>query len=237
MELTKDASDEIERLRQRFNARYVSERPLTWEHYINGQAYLEWRLCFAALGRWDELFLVAKKVDPILVYELGLVGSGDVPVSEIASPSDRQHSPVFVHQVEFVEVDERVYPSWIWAKVSDYLHGDLAGFPSFVFKALFEVGRAVGSREARISGRLSVGRGARRDKIVERGPKIVNGIADDGGEDSWRRLYEGNVIPMLARIKIRFHPDSVSVLTEVGEDEIVHLSDVRLRALQLQKRA
>lgn len=222
---------------ERFNAWYVSERPVTWKDYLDGQAYLEWAFHFPALDRWHKAFFVTKKIDTALDFELGLVPARNMPVSEVARTGDRQNSPVFVDQVHLVEVDERVEPSWIWFQITNNLFGGFTGFPNFVFNPAFEVEAVSRGREGGVVRASPGSRGTGRNEVVEGGAKVVDRIADCDREFGWRRLRERNVEPMLARTKVQFLPDQVRVLAEIAENEVVHLSNVRLRALQLQNRA
>ena len=219
---------------ERSNAWYVSERPVTGKDYLDGQAYLEWVFGFAALGRWHKALFVTKKVDPILDNDLGLIGTADVLEAKIPGTGDCQHSPVFVDQIELVEVDQCVRPSWIWFQITDNAFGGFAGFPNFVFQPLFEVEPVGRDREGGIVGGSTSSTRTGGNKVIERCPKVVNRVTDRDRDLWWQALREGNVEPILARTKVRFLPNAVRVLTEIPEDEVIHLSDVRLRALQLQ---
>ena len=219
---------------ERSNAWYISERPVTGKDYFDGQAYLEWVFRFVAVGRWHKALFVTKKEYSILDGDLGSICATDVPKSEISGSGDRQHSPVFVDQIELMEIDQGVRSSWIWFQVTDDVLGRFTGFPGFVFQPLLEVEPVGRCGERGVVWGFPHGDSAGRDQIVERCPKIVNGIADGARNLRWQALRERYVEPILARTKVRFLPNAVRVLTEVAEDEVIHLSDVRLRALQLQ---
>ena len=160
-----------------------------------------------------------------------------MPVAKISGSCGGQNSPVFVDQVELVEVNERVESSWIWFQVTNELHGSITGFPGFVFQPAFESVPVASGGEGCVIRGSAIRYGAGRDEIVESGAQIVNGIANSEWDSFWQWFRERYVEPMLARTKVRFMPDLVRVLTEIPEDQKVHLSNVRLRALQLQKRA
>lgn len=234
MEALHNLSDQRSGFIERANAWYVSERPVTGKDYLDGQAYLEWVFSFSAFDRWHKALFVTKKVNAILDRDLGLIGPADMPEAKIPGTGDGQHSPVFVDQIELMEVDQGVRPSWIWFQVTDDILGRFAGFPGFVFQPFFEVEPVGRCGERGVVGGLACGDSAGSDQVIERRPKVVNGVADGDRNFRWQALRERYVEPMLARTKVSFLPNAVRVLAEIPEDEVIHLSNVRLRALQLQ---
>lgn len=234
MELLHDPVNECSHLVERFNAWYVSERPVTWKDYLDGQAYLEWNSAFPVRGVWHKAFFVTKKIDPILDDDFGLVRARDVAVTKVTCTCHDQNSPVFVDQVQLVKVDQSVCPSWIWFQITNNLLGGFTGFPNFVFNPLSEIEPVGRGRKARIIGRASVGDGTCRNEVVQGCPEVVDRIADDDRDFCWQWLGKRYVEPMLARTKVTFMPNAVRVLAEVAENEVVKFGDVRLRALQLQ---
>lgn len=237
METLHNLADQRSGFIERSNAWYVSERPVTREDYVNGQAYLEWYLTFKAFGVWHKAFFVTKKIDPILDLDLGVVGSPDVAVSEVASSCDGYHSPVFVDQVELVKIDKCACPSWVWFQITNNPLRGFAGFPNFVYQPVFKVGAVAGRGESGIVRRPPGGYRASGNEVVEGCSKIVRGVPNRHGNLRWQRLREGYVEAMLVRTKVTFMANAVRVLTEIPENEVIHLADVRLRALQLQQRA
>jgi hypothetical protein len=225
--------DSIAHRIERSNAWLAFHRPVRTKDYLNGQAYLEWRVTFPALGRWHELFCVAKKVDAVFDIELGVVGSRKVSSCEIACASYHEKSPVFVDHVEFVKANKATIPSWVWLQVSHLFDRQRAGFPGFVFDPFLELIPVGDDGKAGIVGTAPLSDSASRNDVIQCRAQAMHCISDDEGCLTWDRFRERYVEPVLACVEVEFFPNAVRVASKPTEDLEIRVSDVRLRTMQL----
>lgn len=154
-------------------------------------------------------------------------------VAEVAESNTHDQRLVLIDDIGFVQAPEGVIPSRIRPQVPTELHNFVTSVFCPVFDDSIDVVSEFSEREIRLVDPLASSRCIRADHKVERGAQVMDRVTKDARYLQWRQFLEGDIEARLPCLKVDLLPDMVWTAAEEAVNEIVHLSDVTLGALQL----
>ena len=233
MKQVQDALNSYSDFMKGFDAWRASQRPVGTEHYINGQAYLEWNVELSAFGQRYALCLRTKVVDPLLDPLLGLPLAFNVPSIEYPGGRNREEELVLIDKIEFVQRRQQIIPSWVGLYVTTDLLGGGWGFPRFPLQSLLEIGLEFCKGESGITDRLAFSGDRGANRMIQCGSKIVNSVTGDSRDHNGDRPSERHHDLKSLDLEIRLLDNAVWASAQKRGDFSTEFKDVRLRPLDL----
>lgn len=178
LECGDDFRNDIHKLVERSNARFAALRRLTTEDYLAGKAHLCWNVEFVTSGCRYELRFTAGKVESTVNDGGGFSRKLTNNNRDFCYAGGGNDKAVLVDQVEFMQFDKGIVPSWIRLEIGNDLLGNRASLPDIILEPTGQRLFGLGKREFCVANGLAVSNRAGSDEVIECGSQVVDRVTN-----------------------------------------------------------